>query len=126
MSRHGRGTTTSGKMSPSTTMSPVSMSPSSSMTIPTDTTDSGGDIVGGNSETASSSRRTSIYNGGNILSKEEQEDEIFKMLQRQTASALRGGKVSHSIVADDNASKAKQGESASLPTSYDVATLQFS
>lgn len=126
MSRHGRGTTTSGNLSPSATMSPVTMSPSSSMTIPTDTTDSGGDIAGGNSEKGSSSRRTSLYNGGSILSKEEQEDCIFKMLQRQTTSALRGGKISHSIVSDDNASKGKQGENSSLPTSYDVATLQFS
>ena len=93
------------------------------MAIPTDTNESeGGDVIIGNSETGSSSRRTSIYNNGNILSKEGQEGAIFKMLQCQTTSALKGGKVSHSMLSEDNAPKGKQGD---LPTSYDVATLQF-
>ena len=126
MTRHGRGATTNGSLSPSTAMSPLTLSPSSSMALPTDTNDSSADVISGSMESGSSSRRTSFYSSGNTLSKEEQEDGIFKMLQRQTASALRSEKISHAILSDDNTSKGKHVENNNLPTSYDVATLQFS
>lgn len=126
MIRHGRGAGTSGSLSPSAAMSPLTLSPSSSMSIPTDANDSSADVISGSMETGSSSRRASFYSSGNTLSKEEQDDGIFKMLQRQTASALRGEKISHAIVSDDANSKAKHSENNNLPTSYDVATLQFS
>ena len=49
------------------------------------------------------------------------------MLQRQTASALRGEKLLPAIKQDDNTTpKGKHAENSNLPTSYDVATLQFS
>ena len=125
MNRHGAA---SGSLSPSTTMSPLTMSPSSSMAIPTDHNENGtADILTGNVESGSSSRRASFYSSGNLLSKEEQADGIFKLIQRQTASALRGEKSSHTMVGtDDTSSKNKHGECNNLPTSYDVATLQFS
>ena len=126
MTRHGRGATANGSLSPSSAMSPLTLSPSSSMALPTDTNDSNTDVISGGTETGSSSRRTSFYSSGNIISKEEQEDGIFKMLQRQTASALRGEKISHAILSDDGTSKGKHVENNNLPTSYDVATLQFS
>ena len=125
MTRHGRGGTAGDTLSPSTTMSPLTLSPSSSMSFPTDTNDSGVDVLGGNSE--SGSRRASFYGNGSTLSKAEQEDEIFKLLQRQTASALKGEKHPHAITThDDNSTKGKHGDGNNLPTSYDVATLQFS
>ena len=123
MTRHGRGVSTNGSLSPSSAMSPLTLSPSSSMALPTDTNDS--DVISG-SMMETGSRRTSFYNSGNILSKQEQEDGIFKMLQRQTASALRGEKIPHAIIPDDSTSKGKHAENNNLPTSYDVATLQFS
>ena len=123
MNRHGAA---SGTLSPSTTMSPLTMSPSSSMAIPTDHNENGADILTGNADSGSSSRRASFYSSGNLLSKEEQADGIFKLIQRQTTSALRGEKSPHTIVTDDNTSKNKHGDCNNLPTSYDVATLQFS
>ena len=136
MGRHGIHSISSsgrGAQSPSTTGSPSTMSPSSSMTMPADTTDPmSSEFSRGTGEAGSSnnSRRGSMFGGGgSILSKEEQEYELFLMLQRQTTSALRGGKIPHSIISEDNVgAKGKQVEatgSVGLPTSYDVATLQF-
>ena len=96
------------------------------MAIPTDHNENGADILTGNVDSGSSSRRASFYSSGNLLSKEEQADGIFKLIQRQTASALRGEKSPHTMVTDDTTSKNKHGECNNLPTSYDVATLQFS
>ena len=120
--RHGRGNTTSGSLSPSTAVSPLTLSPSSSMALSAELTE--GEVLGGNNEPGS--RRSSFYNNGNTQSKEEQEDNVFKMLQRQTASALRGEKLPPAIKQDDNTTpKGKHAENNNLPTSYDVATLQF-
>ena len=120
--RNGRGGTASGSLSPSTAVSPLTLSPSSSMALSAELSESAGDVM--NNEQGS--RRSSFYSNGNTMSKEEQEDSIFRLLQRQTASALRGEKISHAIVSDDTNSKAKHSENSNLPTSYDVATLQFS
>ena len=123
--RHGRGNATSGSLSPSTAVSPLTLSPSNSMALSAELSESAGEMLGGNNEPGS--RRSSFYNNGNTQSKEEQDDTIFRMLQRQTASALRGEKLLPAIKQDDNTTpKGKHAENSNLPTSYDVATLQFS
>lgn len=121
--RHGRGSTASGSLSPSTAVSPLTLSPSSSMALSAELSESAGEVM--NNEQGS--RRSSFYTNGNTMSKEEQEDSIFRLLQRQTASALRGEKLHPAIKQEDNTTpKGKHAENNNLPTSYDVATLQFS
>ena len=123
--RNGRGGTASGSLSPSTAVSPLTLSPSSSMALSAELSESAGEILGGSNEPGS--RRSSFFNGGSAPSKEEQEDRIFRLLQRQTTFALKGEKLPPVIKQDDNnISKGKHNESSNLPSSYDVATLQFS
>ena len=133
MSASGRGSAANGgNLSPSTASSPLTLSPSSSMTMSSvDVADSGYD--GNSKDSSGNGRRSSLYNNnnGNTQSAEEQENEIFRMLQRQTASALRGGKPLHPILSEDSGRERKgktggeNNDTHVLPTIYDVATLQF-
>ena len=104
MGRHGIHSISSsgrGAQSPSTTGSPSTMSPSSSMTMPADTTDPmNSEFSRGTGDTGSSnnSRRGSMFGGGgSILSKEEQEYELFLMLQRLMSSDVLNHTVGRSV-----------------------------
>ena len=123
--RNGRGGTASGSLSPSTAVSPLTLSPSSSMALSAELSESAGEMLSSGNE--SGSRRSSYFNNGSAISKEEQEDRVFRLLQRQTTFALRGEKLPSVMKQDDgNVSKGKHAENNNLPSSYDVATLQFS